>query len=325
MEGTTYRPVLPDDMADLACCVDTNQHANDREAFVLARNIERQKQSRENAKKAAEPPANTNNKEATVKLSNNRVLTIGLIIVVIFLIIIIAIQIIRHRKAQAEINESNNADQQNQIPLPIIPDKTHGGGKDTQPKPRKDDVIDDNTLQQYMRKTPQSTQPRKSAMETFNDKNNINEKEQLSTIIEDNDDEPDLETARMRETINSILHEKHVDDEMRNGDYNIVGAHVIVMGEMNRRSDAKKDVGAHIVLDEALTDDNDSTDRTNDADADAGADVYDNDNDADDDDENIDAVSGKCTFILISGKRQGQICSRKCADKQTRCINHKDK
>lgn len=295
MSGAVYRPVLPDDLAELSI---NDNNVNNREEFVLLRNKERRD------KAYAEKNANNIQPQTNVKLSNNRVLIIGLIIIVMILIAIIAIQIIRHKKFQQD-NDALTPQRNKEV------NKQHTTAHQ---KPAnaaaQHEIIDNNMLQQYMRKAPPSNHQQKPAMALHNAKENFNKKEKLTSIIENTDDNHDDEVVRMRETINTLLHENYENDTVSGGNENIVNAHVIVMGEISRR----KHDEAHIVLDETLTGDE------TDVDANADADV-----DADVDDDMDNHVGGKCTFILVSGKRQGQQCLRKCGDDLNRCINHKDK
>ena len=105
MEGAMYRPVLPDDSVTVNLGSDTQIHP-EREPFATrARQARRYPHT-----KGANTNTNTDpskqcgqktldGKKIPVKLSDNKVLIIGLLIIVVIMIIIIVIQVIRHRRA----------------------------------------------------------------------------------------------------------------------------------------------------------------------------------------------------------------------------------
>lgn len=308
MEGTSYRPILPDEATAAEICSGNRVGypeatlQQQRHRSIRPNNSARQQQAQ--PAQPAQPAKKVDAKDGPKKpvvLSNNKVLTIGLLIIVVILIIIIVIQIMRSRKMCEENEEHTKT--------------THTEPNNTRPPTsakQQTPNINDNLLKQYMKKKPIELRKKMSAMASYVTGRKENDDiKRMETIVENASQTTDSEHSAMRDNINSILQEQHDDDEltaMQDGSEQLVSADETVHNEIARQKHSFRQQ----VRDEALVTQDD------DDDADGGAiveEMYDDD----------EIPLGVCNFILVSGKRQGQQCGRKCADETNKCIRHHGK
>jgi hypothetical protein len=318
MDNTVYRPVLPDDNSSGQLCPEVKRYEHNRGVFPPT-NAQRQQQQQQQQQlqqkqqHCGPKTLNTNKPEekTPVHLSNNKVLIIGLLIIVVVLITVIVIQIRRHRKSTN--NDTKRASHTERVT---------GGDQNTHhndfydhddqqhhKNQRQSEDINDNMLREYMKKTPRKLKERKSSMATHaNGKSTRDDDNNMYTIIEDGTTLEDKEYSQMRNSINTILHTQKDDDvneSMETGSQRLQDAEDDARISMSQAAYQPK------ISDEALIEQECSITE------------YENSDDgyAKDDDEQNES----CMFVLVSGKRVGQNCGRKCVDTTCRCVRHKDK
>jgi hypothetical protein len=311
MEGTSYRPILPDEATTEEICSGNRPGFPEITLQNKQRNSIRPKQHHQSIRPprvtAVKKDATTDDVKKHIVLSNNKILTIGLFVIVVILIIIIIIQIMRSRKICEEDEDIKKK----------TPPKPGSTTKLTQQHVVKQNV-NDNLLKQYMQKKPKALRKKMSAMASYvSGRKPDDDSQRIQTIVEESSTEPDPEHAAMRSNINAILQEGKDDNdtELQEGSTNIVDAEEIVQREIARMRNGSR----QHVRDEALIEQSEFI-----ADTNGGVIVEEIDDDTNEDSDD-EAPLGTCTFILVSGKRQGQQCGRKCSDSTDRCVRHHGK
>jgi Na+-transporting methylmalonyl-CoA/oxaloacetate decarboxylase gamma subunit len=285
MNSVNYKPILPDDLYS------SSQSTNVEDEFIHPKNKE-QKQDINNSKdyKKKHYPI-------PVNLTQNKVLITGMIIVIIILLIIITIIVIKHRRESSSYDSPyNESEDKNNEKLRNKKSeyKYEDDSQNQRNKVEENKTIDNYILRQYMEKRKHTPdQDVKKPISAMGQKNKI-EKQHMNTIEEDDTNEfVDKEYSKTRETIGGLLNEydKDYDDSM-------------VMPDDNKNND-KEIVKKYTKVIEDETIEEQSV------------------NDEADDEE--DQVVLICESVLVSGKRSGQQCERKCTDGSNLCGRHKGK
>lgn len=300
MQAASYRPILPDEATTAEIC------SGNRPGFPEHTKLPHHHPSQIPHTQPPAKPAPTGSKIPVI-LSNNKDLIIGLIVIVVILIIIIVIQIMRSRK-------KNEEDEENAKILHVPPPSPNVVHTSTDTASN----INDKLLKQYMKKKPTGLRQQMSSMASYvTGRKEKDDDVHMSTIIEESASVPDKEQESMRSNINTILREQLDDDGvLQDGAKSVVEAENIVYTEMQHQQNKFR----HNVRDEALLDQNEDGD---DANVSGGARIIEIDNDDDGDDDEIEF--GTCNFILLSGKRTGQLCGRKSTDAANKCVRHHNK
>jgi hypothetical protein len=329
MQGVMYRPVLPDDSVVIDLGSDAQKPIECEQFDGFSHRPRKHQHHRSENTKKSKPSTPVQQSEDTkrpiVKLSNNKVLTIGLLVIVVILIIGIVIQIFRHGRSHEKSENNISSD------YTTKDDCSNTQRFDPPPKlqqqPPKSEVVADSMLREYMRKKPVKLKERESAMTSHAHGRSADDDDaHMKTILEESETLEDSEYSQMRDNINNLLHEQSVDgedDAMGTGSLQIIQSEYAVRSAQSKYSNLNQPK----VADEALIEQiypNDEHENTYSMSGDSVIDIN-ADADDDDDDDDDDEPVGVCTFILVSGKRSGQQCGRKCGDVKSRCIRHKDK
>jgi len=295
MDTVNYRPILPDD----------NDDTNMRPSGIFNTFAQSNK---ENVKTNKPPPDNKKPLVAPqqVKLTQNKVLIVGLCVIVVILVTVLIFQILKHRRQQSEADEENklnnskcNDNMDNKKNKSDIADNDNNMKNQLNELDRKkkeeNKVMDNYILRQYMEKRQQTPPVQNVPVAAMEQKNKI-ESFKMQTIEEDDKGEfVDKEYSKTREKIGDLINEYDIkyDDSMGAGTRNNSPVSV----KLNK-------------VNEVI---NETIDEQNEEEVDS------------DSDKSEVKISKLCESILVSGKRAGQQCERKCPDGFSMCVNHKGK
>ncbi len=267
------------------------------------------------------------------RLTDNKILTRGLIVVIVILLILLVVQIIRSRNAAAEQvaapGERSSAALAPGPPpnQPIGPTnnqaQTYAAPQSATPVRQK---IDDKTYAMLMKKSAApapggatgglaaSMSKKMAAMSAFvSGRKPEDDGKRLATIVEEATTEVDPEHERQRATINELL-KKEAEANAEEAAMQAAGsdiveaAHEDVQREMAKQMNAVT-AGAERIGDEALMT------------ATAPEPLADADSESDDD-VATGRVAALCDAVVASGQRAGQACMRACPNGTTKCSRH---
>jgi hypothetical protein len=287
MNTVNYRPILPDDNYQQTKS-DNFKPQTTREDVCININDEED---------VVNPDVKKKRQLVPVKLTQNKVLLVGLFVVLVIIVIAIVVTVIKHRKEAAENNKKLDIDD-NSPNTEIHKNTQNENYENTQnenyenkqnenyekKQMEEKKTIDNYILRQYMEKRKQTPVSENTPVSAMGGRQKI-VKQKLPVVEEDDSEEfVDKEYSKTREVIGGLLNEydKDYDDAM------VTPPEETVSSEKKYTS---------TIEDESLEE-------------------------VSVDGEEEEQVVRLCESVLISGKRVGQQCERKCTDGSNICGRH---